>query len=381
MQQPRIAIIGAGPGGLTLARILSIHVIGATVFECEEFPTVRPQGGSLDMHAESGQFAIQAAGLTSEFNRIARYEDQESRIYDKHGALMFIDTDVAGHDRPEVDRGQLRQMLLDSLPPELVRWNHQLTTVQPRQDGSLELIFQSRERAQFDLIVGADGTWSRVRPLVSVARPVYSGVIFLELGIPDADTRHQRLAQLVGRGLMFALGDSKAIIGHRNANAHLGIYAAMRVPEDWIDTSGFDWSSNDTVAAGLMTCFRDWSPDLLQLIAAGSAQVERIAPRPIYALPVGHRWEHRPGMTLLGDAAHVMSPFGGEGANLAMQDAADLALGLSTAGDWKAAVRDFETAMWTRASTASAAATEAINDVFSEDGLAHTVQVMTEQRV
>jgi 2-polyprenyl-6-methoxyphenol hydroxylase-like FAD-dependent oxidoreductase len=294
---------------------------------------------------------------------------------------MFIDTDVAGHDRPEVDRGQLRQMLLDSLPPGLVRWNHQLSTIQPRHDGSLELIFQSGERAQFDLVVGADGTWSRVRPLVSDARPIYSGVIFVELGIADADTRHPRSAELVGRGLMFALGDSKAIIGHRNANSHVGIYAAMRAPENWIATSGLDWSSNDAVAASLMTCFSDWSPDLLQLIAVGSASGERVAPRPIYALPVGHQWEHRAGVTLLGDAAHVMSPFGGDGANLAMQDAADLALALCKSGDWKTAVRDFETAMWTRARVAAADAAEAIDDVFSEDGLAHTVQVMKEQRV
>ncbi len=378
MQHPRIAIVGAGPGGLTLARILSIHGISATIFEREESPTARPQGGSLDMHAESGQFAIQTAGLTSEFSRIARYEDQESRIYDKHGALMFVDTNVAGQDRPEVDRGQLRQMLLDSLPPDLIRWNHQLSAVEPRNDGCMELLFPSGERAQFDLIIGADGTWSRIRPLVSDARPAYSGVMFVELGIAEADTRHPRLAQLIGRGLMFALGDSKAIIGHRNANAHLGIYAAMRVPEDWIKASGLDWSSNSAVAASLMTCFHDWSPDLLQLIAAGSSSGGRIEPRPIYALPVGHRWEHRDGVTLLGDAAHVMSPFGGDGANLAMQDAADLALALCATKDWKAAVREYETMMWSRASAAASGAAEAIDDVFSEDGLAHTVQVMRE---
>ena len=149
------------------------------------------------MHAESGQFAIQTAGLTSEFSRIARYEDQESRIYDKHGALMFVNTNVAGQDRPEVDRGQLRQMLLDSLPPDLIRWNHQLSAVEPRNDGCMELLFPSGERAQFDLIIGADGTWSRIRPLVSDAHPAYSGVMFVELGIAEADTRHPRLAPLI----------------------------------------------------------------------------------------------------------------------------------------------------------------------------------------
>ncbi len=113
MNRPRIAIVGGGPGGLTLARILHLHGVHASVFEREVFSSVRPQGGSLDMHTESGQYAIKCAGLTAEFERIARYEDQESRIYDKHGALRFVDTDTSGKDRPEVDRGHLRQMLLD----------------------------------------------------------------------------------------------------------------------------------------------------------------------------------------------------------------------------------------------------------------------------
>jgi 2-polyprenyl-6-methoxyphenol hydroxylase-like FAD-dependent oxidoreductase len=113
---PRIAIVGAGHGGLTLARILHLHGIPAAVFEREAFSSVRPQGGSLDMHPESGQFAIRCAELSDQFKRIARYEDQESRIYDKDGNLLFVDADVTGKDRPEVDRGQLRQMLLDSLP-------------------------------------------------------------------------------------------------------------------------------------------------------------------------------------------------------------------------------------------------------------------------
>jgi len=380
MRKPSIAIVGAGPGGLTLARILHLHGIHASVFEREAFSSVRPQGGSLDMHADSGQFAIQCAGLTAEFKRIARYEDQESRIYDKHGKLLFVDAAVAGKDRPEVDRGHLRQMLLDSLPSGVVRWDHELTAVAQQNDGTVELAFRNGTSERFDLVVGADGAWSRIRPLVSDARPIYSGVMFVELGIDDADTRYPELARLVGRGLMFALGDSKGLLGHRDANAHLGVYAAMRVPEDWVETSGLDWSSGDAIRASLTSYFNGWSEELVQLISQSGGYGERIAPRPIYALPVGHSWEHRQGVTLIGDAAHLMSPFGGDGANLAMRDAADLALALVEEEDWRVAVQKTETAMFARAEEAAAGAKEAIEDVFSPDGLAHTLQVMEEHR-
>jgi 2-polyprenyl-6-methoxyphenol hydroxylase-like FAD-dependent oxidoreductase len=376
----RIAIVGAGPAGLTLARILYLHGVHAAVFEREAFSSVRPQGGSLDMHADSGQFAIQCAGLNNEFKRIARYEDQESRIYDKYGKLLFVDADVTGKDRPEVDRGQLRQMLLDSLPPGVVRWDHELTAAGQHDDGTFELEFRNGWSGRFDLIVGADGAWSRIRPLLSNAQPIYSGVMFVTLGIDDVDVRHPELARLIGRGLMFALGDSKALIGHRDANAHIGIYAGMRVPEDWVATSGLDWSSSDAVRSRLAAEFRDWSEDLRQLIHKSDDRGERFAPRPIHALPVGHRWEHRQGVTLLGDAAHLMSPFGGDGANLAMQDAADLGLALVRQEDWRLAVQSTEMAIFARAEEAAAGARDAIDEVFSVGGLAHILRVMKEQR-
>ena len=139
MNNARIAIIGAGPAGLTLARILHIHGIKGCVFEREAFSSVRPQGRSLDMHADTGQFAIERAGLRVEFNRIARYEDQQSRVYDKYGRLLFVDDDGSEGGRPEVDRAQLRQMLLDSLPSGAIRWGHELSAIRPEQDERLNL--------------------------------------------------------------------------------------------------------------------------------------------------------------------------------------------------------------------------------------------------
>lgn len=332
------------------------------------------------MHPDAGQFAIRCAGLSEEFKHIARYEDQELRIYDKYGRLLLVDADVTGKDRPEVDRGQLRQMLLDSLPSGVVRWDHELTAARQRDDNTFELEFRNGWSERFDLVIGADGAWSRLRPLLSDEQPIYSGVMFVALGVDDADVRHPELAQIVGRGMMFALGDSKVIIGHRDANSHLGIYAGMRVPVDWVETSGLDWSSGEAVKASLADQFSDWSEDLLQLIYRSGAGGGKVAPRPIYALPVGHRWEHRPGVTLLGDAAHLMSPFGGDGANLAMRDATDLALALASHKDWRAGVQGSEITMFARAEEAAASARDAIDEVFSAEGLAHILHVMKEQR-
>jgi len=372
----RIGIVGGGPGGLVLARVLQVHGVEAVVFEREEHAAVRPQGGSLDMHAESGQYAIACAGLTEEFKKIARYEDQETRVYDKHGVLRFLDADVTGKERPEVDRGHLREMLLESLNEGVVRWGHDLRVAEPLGDGTVVLVFKNGVREVFDLVVGADGAWSRVRPLVSEAKPIYSGVMFVELGIDDADRRYPELAKLIGRGLTFAIGDSKAIIGHRDAGAHLGLYVAMRVPEDWGKTSGLDWTSSEAVKASLAGYFEGWSETLVELIRRSGESGETIAPRPLYALPVGHRWEAREGVTLLGDAAHLMSPFGGDGANLAMWDAADLGLALAAGGDWRMAVRRFEEAMFVRAEEAAAGAAGAMEEVFSEEGLEHMVAQM-----
>jgi 2-polyprenyl-6-methoxyphenol hydroxylase-like FAD-dependent oxidoreductase len=375
--EPRIAIVGAGPGGLTLARILHLHGLDAIVFEREASSRIRQQGGSLDMHPESGQYAIECAGLAAEFQRIARYEDQESRIYDKHGKLLLMDDDVTGQNRPEVDRGQLRQMLLDSLPANVIRWDHELSSILPQDNGRYELVFRNGASERFDLVVGADGAWSRVRPLVSEARPIYSGVTFVELGMDDADARHPELARLVGRGLTFFVGESKALIGHRDANAHLSIYAALRAPEDWIEKGGIDMASPDTMKTSLAGYFTGWSENLLDLIYRSG---NIISTRKIHAVPVGHRWAHRAGITLVGDAAHLMSPFGGDGANLAMQDAADLALALAGENDWRAALRDYEAAMFARAELSAARAREMIDQVMSEDGLANLLRAMEGHR-
>ncbi|MBK5653745.1 MULTISPECIES: NAD(P)/FAD-dependent oxidoreductase [Bradyrhizobium] len=370
MSSIRIAIIGAGPGGMTLARLLHLAGIEASLFEREGSADERPQGGTLDLHADSGQLALARAGLTEGFLRIARYEDQGSRLYTDDGRLLLADDDMTG-DRPEVDRTALRDLLLRSLPPGAVTWGRGLRVVQPRDDGRYDLVFDGAREGPFDLVIGADGAWSRVRPLVSRYQPQYSGLTFIEFGIDEVDTKHPTLSQLVGRGKMGAESAGRNLIVQRNGRAHLRGYAIFRVPVEWAERR-FDVSSPSAMRSALLGEFDGWADALLDLFRASNDQ---FALRPIHALPVGHHWTNRPGITLLGDAAHLMSPFGGEGVNAAMLDAAELARHLVGTLDWREAVRTYEAEMFARVAgpageAAEAAATE-LSHISQQLTLAH----------
>lgn len=369
----RIAIVGGGPGGLTLARLLQVKGLACTVFEREAGPHERPQGGTLDLHEESGQLALQLAGLQEGFQKIARYEDQGTRIVDMAGNLLFEDDDAAAGNRPEVDRTALRDLLLSSLPAEAVRWNTAVQEAVPAADGKWLLRCVHGDEGPFDLVVGADGAWSRIRPAVSRYQPQYSGLTFVEFGIDQIDACHPALAQLVGRGKVVVEGRGVGIIAQRNGGSHVRGYAIFRVAQDWT-AQRFDFSNPAAVRAALLEEFDGYDDSILDLFRACN---DRIVTRPIVALPIGHYWTHRPGITLIGDAAHVMSPFGGEGVNNAMQDALELAQCLAAGGD----VAEFEEAMCRRIAESAAFAAEGAATHLSHVGQAATLAVYRQHQL
>lgn len=169
---PSIAVVGGGLSGLVLARILQQHGIACTVYELDASADARRQGGLLDLHVESGQLALREAGLYEQFRRLTRPQAEAMRVMDKAGTV-FIDqappdsSDDSG--RPEIDRTELRALLLDSLHPGRVVWGHRLSRADRLSDGRYELTFAHGSRRTTDLLIGADGAWSRVRPLLSSA--------------------------------------------------------------------------------------------------------------------------------------------------------------------------------------------------------------------
>ena len=339
-----VTIIGAGLGGLTLARVLRVHGIPATIYEAEPSADARTQGGQLDVHEYNGQLALEAAGLTGEFRAIIHQGGEATRVVDQHGTVLLDEPDDGTGGRPEVLRGDLRQILLDSLPGEMIQWGRKVTGVQPLGVGRHELTFADGPAVTTSLLVGADGAWSAIRPLLSGARPGYSGTSFIETYLFDADERHPAAAQAVGDGALFAVAPGQGILAHREPGGVLHAYVALAKPQEWI--AGIDFTDAAATTARVAAEFDGWAPGLTALITdSDTAPV----PRAINALPIDHRWDRVAGVTVLGDAAHLMSPFAGEGANLAMFDGSELGQAIAAhPRDAETALAEYERALFPR---------------------------------
>ncbi|MER6775893.1 MULTISPECIES: NAD(P)/FAD-dependent oxidoreductase [unclassified Streptomyces] len=369
-----VTIIGAGLGGLTLARVLHLHGIPATIYEAEPSPTARTQGGMLDIHDYNGQLALKAAGLFDEFLGLVHEGGEASRVLDRDGTVLHDEPDDGTGGRPEVHRGDLRRILLDSLPADAIEWGRKAASVRPLGGGRHEVRFADGATVTTDLLVGADGAWSRIRPLLSDAKPEYVGISFVETCLYDSDTRHPASARAVGGGSLFALAPGKGILAHRESGGVLHTYVALNKPEEWI--AGIDFDHADAAIARIAAEFEGWAPELTALITDGETPP---VPRMVNALPIGHRWDRVPGVTLLGDAAHLMSPFAGEGANLAMYDGAELGNAIAEhPDDVEAALTAYEEALFPRSADAAAEAARNHELCFDENAPHSLISLFTD---
>ncbi|WP_409464597.1 FAD-dependent oxidoreductase [Amycolatopsis sp. GA6-003] len=373
MNTPHVTIIGAGLGGLTLARVLHINGIPATVYEAEPAPTARAQGGMLDIHDYNGQLAIEAAGLTDEFRGVILEGRQAMRILAPDGTVLLDKADDGHGGRPEVQRGDLRRILLDSLPAGAVRWGRKAVSARSLGEGHHEVTFADGTTITTSLLVGADGAWSRVRPLLSDATPQYTGMSYVETYLFDVDTRHPATAQAVGSGSMAAPATGgKGIQAHREKGQTIHTYVVLREPQEWFDA--IDFADSTAAAARIAKEFDGWAPELTALITDGDVPPVL---RPIFALPLGHKWERVPGVTLLGDAAHLLTP-NGEGANSAMYDGAELGKAIAAhPGDIETALTQYEEAMFPRSVEFGSIGAE-LHDNLGEDAVEGLIKLYTE---
>ncbi|KAJ2906259.1 putative tetracycline resistance protein from transposon protein [Zalerion maritima] len=322
---PRIAIIGAGPAGLTLARLLTLASIPTTIFERAESP--QTQGGSLDLHATTGLAAVKAANLWPEFEAAARYDGSFTQITDQYLNPYLTVRPNPKAPRPEIDCSVLVNLLADSLPNETIQWGKKLERVETSRDGVLHLIFDGHDETpqDFDLVVGADGAWSKVR-LAMVGgdkqawKPTYTGVGYHQLHISNPPENAPLIHKLINGGALFAHAEGRKVALQQDGT---GIAVAAFAA----DFSEGYWTKDPEIRdeerrLRLQDELNEWHPLIRVAVEAADVKFDR---RPLYALPPGWKSDHQRGLTIIGDAAHLMAPFAGEGVNLAMDDARRLA--------------------------------------------------------
>ena len=341
-----VAIVGAGPGGATLARLLNMRGFNVRVFERDASATSRPQGGSLDLRPDSGQRAIDAAELGDVFSRASRDEAKAFRMIDSQGAEMPGMGEETHEDAgPEIDRKDLRQLLLDSLAPGVVAWGHTVEAVHREADGRWRLEFREQSPFTADFVVGADGIGSKVRSRLTSVQPRYTGVNMLAANIRQELWRGSKIDEVLGEGSVMFAGSGKTIFVQRCNHDLILLYFTLKVAADWPRSAGISLDDKAAVLATIDEAYRDWSPELMQMLT----QVrDGFHMWPNSVMPPDYAWETQPGLTMLGDASHVMPPYTGKGVNLAMLDALELADALASEGDIAAAVADFEAGMQAR---------------------------------
>ncbi|MFA6086631.1 FAD-dependent oxidoreductase [Mucilaginibacter sp.] len=376
IENKNIAIIGGGPGGLTLARLLQMNGAAVKVYERDAHKDARAKGATLDLHEESGLLALKEAGLMSAFMANYRPGADQMRITDENAVIVFDDHANAQNDRsrPEIDRGPLQNILLESLNTETVVWDSQFLNMEASADG-WQLNFKNGLSATADIVIGADGANSKIRPYVTSIKPFYAGVTAIEGAIYNSETGSPKIHKLLNGGKIFAFGNNKCFIVSSKGDGSLVFYTSCKTQENWVQESGIDFKNKAQVLAWFKQEFADWDEIWQELFENANTA---FIPRPQYCMPLDQNWEALPNLTLLGDAAHLMPPYAGEGVNMAMLDALELSKCLlnDEFTGTKSAIAIYERQMRTRASETAEQTMQATEALHSPYAIGFMLSVM-----
>jgi 2-polyprenyl-6-methoxyphenol hydroxylase-like FAD-dependent oxidoreductase len=341
----KIAIVGGGPGGLTLARLLQQSDAQVSVYERDQSRSARVQGSALDLHENSGLAALQAAGLIDAFWVNHRPDLDRLRLTDSYGTILHDhprQMSGAGK-RPEIERGPLRDLLLDSLQPGTVEWDCKLDSAEMQGEQVL-LRFAGGKTALADIAIGSDGANSRLRELVTPIRPEYVGVSLVEGLVPAAKQTIPELWDLLGGSALIALGGERTIGMGTKPDGSVLIYAGLKTHDDAARQSLEEASGPDQRVAWFHANFEGWCELWDPLFREAVSMVWR----PLLVCPSNQHWEPKANVTLIGDAAHVMPPYAGEGVNMAMLDALMLSELLLSEESSSGAIATYEAEMFAR---------------------------------
>ena len=356
-----IAIVGAGPGGLMLGLLLQRQGFSFTIYERGYQNMHSDRGGSLDIHDDSGQLPLKEAGIFENFRKHARYEGEDTRIVNKDGEILY-DEDAEGEgNRPEIDRGKLCDIIMEQIHPENIKYGFKFEKLIQRDNGEVELVFENGTTVMTDLVIGADGAFSQIRSHLTNAKPEYTGISMIEMN--SDENEHPDLLKFNKNGKLIGLGGDQAILGQRNGDGRIMAYISFKTKYEKLDE--YRKLSLDALKERLLAEYSDWDSELKNYIAYSYDDIKF---RRIYKLPIGLTWATQPNITIIGDAAHLMSPFAGEGVNMALYDAYLLAESFKNFNNLTEVLKVYEQQMFETTKVHAKESQDNLEIFFSENG-------------
>jgi salicylate hydroxylase len=381
--KPHVAIIGAGIGGVALAVACLHRGIPFTIYERDLHFDARSQGYGLTLQQASK--AMKGLGITALDGVISTkhiVHNTEGKILGEWGTRKWLETAIKSPEKRtniHIARQSLRLALLEQLGGNnTVKWGHQLVALATSKDG-VELNFQVNGKittAKADLVVGADGIRSAVRKLIigEEATPLRYLDCIVILGICPLSSLE---------GLADPLLDGATVFQTANGNERIYIMPYSADSVMWqlsfpmSEEEAKELSAKGSQALKEEACKRtQWHSPIPQILEA--TQENLISGYPVYdrELLSSELLEKNKNITLIGDAAHPMSPFKGQGANQALLDALKLARkitkGCNAKSNWKETglrqnvLNEFESEMLERSATKVKGSADAAQFLHSE---------------
>lgn len=371
LDNKKIAIIGAGPVGLTFAKLLQQNGANVTVYERDKDANARIMGGTLDIHSDLGQKALEKAGLLEVFYQCARPTGERAADINGNTVMEEFPADDHLYDRPEIDRNDLRKLLLENLNENTVVWDRKFISLEKYNEKWL-LHFEKNITETADLVIGANGGMCNLRQFVTDATPQYTGTVIIQGEVFQPDTECPNFKKICGAGNLMVIGEQKMLFSQTKAKGALNYYVSFKKPESWLKENGLNFKDKTTTVSFLTDLLPNWHNSYKELFAA----TNEFTLLPMRRMPLDKPWQTNNKITLIGDAAHVMPPFAGIGVNVGLLDALRLSDNL-TNGQFDhidKAIKNYEFKMFEYALKAQQETTEAETGIHSDEDITEIIK-------